>query len=177
MLFFCWFFLQKILCALEDPKIWFWFERKKINLSIFGCSLLSAIMRTKDQSLLCKKSCIFVWFSRCTCVHKTKMGTPVIVTYDDLCTNCSLNLLLFRCPKKVPKNERGYVVSSLVTRCILLIQLRSPQYPVPHMQLLFSSFFSLVFSCIYVILILTAMLLPQNVFEALMHFRKSVSSI
>jgi len=101
---FCWFFLQKILSALEDPKIWFWLKKKKFNLLIFGCSLLSGIMRTKDQSLLCKNSCIFVWFTRCTCVHKN-MGTLVIVTHDDLCTNCSLNLLLFRCPKSAKKWE------------------------------------------------------------------------
>lgn len=32
---FCWFFLQKILSALEDPKIWFWLKKKKVQFIDF----------------------------------------------------------------------------------------------------------------------------------------------
>ena len=115
-LFFCWFFsTKKSTVSWKTPKIWFWFKSSIRRFLVVHFWTQS--MRTKDQSLInwlwliMYKLLYFCLISLCTCAHK--MGTLVIVTHD-LCTYCSLNLLLFRCPKSA-KKSRGHVVSSLVT--------------------------------------------------------------
>ena len=98
---FCWFFLQKILCALEDPKICFWF---KSSIRWFSVVHRSWEPKTSNYHV---KIHVFLFYFHGALVRTQKMGTLVIVTHEDLCTNCSLNLLLFRCPKKVPKICKG----------------------------------------------------------------------